>query len=614
MNQAKSQESNLFAIPNVSLENRQDGTIVLRSGLPFRQGVRGVGRWLQHWAGEAPERVFLAERPDAEQDWSTLTYGQAWQQARAAATWMLQTGLSAQRPLVILSDNSIEHGLLAVAAMLVGIPVATISSAYSLMSSDHEKLRAMIALLTPGAIYAADAEQYEVALSKIAATHQAVVLAGRAEKNQARLAGTVFEHCDDQAVDAAFTQTSPDTIARFLFTSGSTGNPKAVINTHRMLTDSQEARATHWPFLEHCPPVIVDWLPWSHTFGANHNFNLVLRNGGSLYIDSGRPAPHLIGLTAANLKSVKPTLCFNVPRGYEMLLTAMVSDQELKQAFFENVKVICYAAAALSQSAWEQLSELSMQTTGELTPMVGAWGSTETSPLATDCHFQAKRSGNIGVPVPGVELKLVPTDHKYEVRVRGTHVTPGYWRNPKQTTAAFDTEGFYKIGDAVRLADPENPSAGLFFDGRIAEDFKLASGTFVHVGQLRLEGIAALAPVAQDIVVGSHNQKDIAFLVFPNIPACRQIANLADSAPIAAVLASQNVCDHVAAGLATLKRTGGGSSKFATRAKLLADPPAVDAGEITDKGYINQRAVLQNRSAELEELNGDDPRAFIRID
>ncbi len=603
--------SALFAQPDVAREDRADGSIILRSRLPYKAGVNSVGHWLRHWAEQAPERTFLAERADARSDWTRLTYSRTWQLARAAGSWMLRQELSAERPLMILSDNSLDHAVLALGAMLVGIPVASISPAYSLMSADHQKLRAMIKLLTPGAIYIADTNLFDNALTAVADVHQALVLAGRGDALEAIGIAQVLADCDDAAVDAAFATVTPDTIARFLFTSGSTGNPKAVINTHRMLTDSQGARVTDWPFLENEPPVIVDWLPWSHTFGANHNFNLILRNGGSLYIDAGRPAPPLIGITVANIKSVKPTICFNVPRGYDMLLTAMADDETLRQAFFENVKVICYAAAALSQSSWDQLLAFSQQSTGTPTPMVAAWGSTETAPLATDCHFQAGRSGNIGVPAPGVTLKLVPIDQKLEVRVKGTHVTPGYWRQPEQTQAAFDDEGFYRIGDAVRLADPADPSRGLYFDGRIAEDFKLASGTFVHVGQLRLDGIAALAPIAQDIVVGTSNQRDVVFLVFPNLPACRQFAGLEQTVPDDKVIGHPKIREQVAAGLAQLKRAGGGSSRFATRARLLVAPPNVDAGEITDKGYINQRAVLANRATDLDKLGGDNPADFV---
>jgi feruloyl-CoA synthase len=380
-----------------------------------------------------------------------------------------------------------------------------------------------------------------------------------------------------------------------------------VINTQRMLTSSQQAKAQTWSFLDNTQGdlVILDWLPWSHTFGANHNFNLVLRNGGTLYIDSGKPAPGLFATSLANLRSVMPTVYFNVPRGFDMLIAALRDDEELRRRFFSEVKFAFYAGAALPQNLWDALEELSIRTTGCAMPMVSAWGSTETSPLATDCHFQAQRSGNIGVPIPGTELKLVPSGDKLEVRVRGPNVTPGYWKAPELTAKAFDDDGFYLIGDAVTFADPGRPEHGLFFDGRVAEDFKLSSGTWVSVGTLRVAGIAALAPLAQDIVVTGHGGDHVRFLVFPNIAACRAHAGLADNASVDDLIGSAKVRSAFARGLAKLKAQGGGSSTHATRALLLSEPASVDGGEITDKGYINQRAVLTRRAAAVAMLEDD---------
>ena len=414
-------------------------------------------------------------------------------------------------------------------------------------------------------------------------------------------------------VAKAFAAVTPDTIAKFLFTSGSTGTPKAVINTQRMLTSSQQAKAQTWSFLEDRGEnlVILDWLPWSHTFGANHNFNLVLRNGGTLYVDGGKPAPGLFATSLANLRSVMPTVYFNVPRGFDMLIAALRSDDELRRRFFSEVKFAFYAGAALPQNLWDALEELSIKTVGRALPMVSAWGSTETSPLATDCHFQAQRSGNIGVPIPGTELKLVPSGDKLEVRVRGPNVTPGYWKAPELTAQAFDAEGFYLIGDAVTFADPARPELGLFFDGRVAEDFKLNSGTWVSVGTLRVAGIAALAPLAQDIVVTGHGSDEVRFLVFPNIAACRAHAGLPDSADVKDVIGHDKVRGTIAQGLAKLKAQSGNSSGHATRALLLAEPASVDGGEITDKGYINQRAVLTRRSQAVATLDDD---GFLRMD
>jgi feruloyl-CoA synthase len=524
---------------------------------------------------------------------------------RGAGAWILSQGMRAERPLAILSDNSIDHALLALGAMHVGVPVAAISPAYSLMSKDFDKLKSMIALLDPGAIYVSSPKPFASALAAIEPLHTAKIVTADMD-SEAISFRTVAATPETPAVVDAFAAVGPDTIAKFLFTSGSTGTPKAVVNTQRMLTSSQQAKAQTWPFLDGIEDlVILDWLPWSHTFGANHNFNLVLRNGGTLYIDGGKPAPGLFATSLANLRSVMPTVYFNVPRGFDMLIAALRDDETLRLRFFTEVKFAFYAGAALPQNLWDALEDLSIETSGRTMPMVSAWGSTETSPLATDCHFQAERSGNIGVPIPGTELKLVPSGDKLEVRVRGPNVTPGYWKAPELTAKAFDEEGFYLIGDAVTFADPERPERGLFFDGRVAEDFKLNSGTWVSVGTLRVAGIAALAPLAQDIVVTGHGGDHVRFLVFPNIAACRAHAGLPDSASLGEVIGSEKVRAAIAQGLAKLKAPGSGSSGHATRALLLAEPGSVDGGEITDKGYINQRAVLTRRAALVALLEDD---------
>jgi feruloyl-CoA synthase len=603
----------LFAEPAVAKVERTDGSIILRSTQPLEEAAPCVGDWLEHWAARTPDRIFLGERSSVDAPWTTVSYKDALRQVRSAATWILTRGLSAEHPLVILSDNSIDHALFALAAMHVGVPAAAISPAYSLVSKDFDKLKSMIGLLDPGAIYVSSPKQFAPALAAIRSLHRAAIVSGGADSGDAIPFRQIAATPETDAVDAAFFAVEPDTIAKFLFTSGSTGTPKAVINTQRMLTSSQQAKAQTWLFLENARDdlVILDWLPWSHTFGANHNFNLVLRNGGTLYIDGGKPAPGLFATSLANLRDVIPTVYFNVPRGFDMLIAALDSDDELRHRFFSGVKFAFYAAAALPQNLWDGLQEMSIKTVGRALPMVSAWGSTETSPLATDCHFQAERSGNIGVPIPGTELKLVPSGDKLEVRVRGPNVTPGYWKAPELTAQAFDAEGFYLIGDAVTFADPDRPEKGLFFDGRISEDFKLNSGTWVSVGALRLAGIAALAPLAQDIVVSGHGREDVRFLVFPNIAACRVLAGLPDSAGVDEVIGNEKVRGAIAAGLAKLRARNGGSSGHATRALLLAEPASVDGGEITDKGYINQRAVLNRRSADLNELNSDGSRNWV---
>ncbi len=603
----------MFAEPSVEAIRRNDGTILLRSPMPLAASARCTGEWLEHWARQAPERTFLAER--CGETWTRLSYREALAQVRAAAAWMLAQGLGPTRPLAILSDNSIAHAMLSLAAQYVGVPVSAISPAYSLMSTDHEKLRAMMRLLDPGAIFVAQREPFARALAAIDGHHDAAIIAGDGDAATSVPLQSVIATRTGTEVDSAFAAVTPDTVAKLLFTSGSTGQPKAVINTQRMLTTSQQAKAQLWTFLGEIEggPVIVDWLPWSHTFGANHNFNLVLSQGGSLYIDAGKPAPGLFETSLANLRSVVPTVYFNVPRGFDMLVGALKSDGQLRQDFFSGVKCIFYAAAALPQNLWDALNELCQATTGRPAPLISAWGATETSPLATDCHFFAERAGNIGVPIPGTELKLVPAGEKLEIRVRGPNVTPGYWRAPELTAAAFDEEGFYKIGDAVKFADPDRPERGLFFDGRITEDFKLSSGTWVNVGALRLAGIAALAPLAQDIVIAGHGTDEVHFLIVPNLPACRVTAGLPDTAPVTEVLAHQAVREAVARGLAKLRADAVGSSRFATRALLITEPPSLDAGEITDKGYINQRAVLARRAELVATLRTDAAPGVIEL-
>ena len=478
-NPRRDQSETLFATPAISADRRADGSIIVKSTIALKESARCVGDWLEYWARETPERIFLGDRKSTEVPWSTVSYADALRQVRSAAAWILAQGLSAERPLVILSDNSVDHALFALAAQHVGVPSAAISPAYSLMSKDFDKLKGTISLLQPGAILVSGIKPFAAALAAIAPLHQAKIVSSDVDDADAISFRRVAATPETPDVAKAFAAITPDTTAKFLFTSGSTGTPKAVINTQRMLTSSQQAKAQTWTFLEDINDdlVILDWLPWSHTFGANHNFNLVLRNGGTLYVDGGKPAPGLFATSLANLRSVMPTVYFNVPRGFDMLITALRGDEALRQKFFGEVKFAFYAGAALPQNLWDALEQLSIDTVGHALPMVSAWGSTETSPLATDCHFQAKRSGNIGVPIPGTELKLVPSGDKLEVRVRGPNVTPGYWKAPELTAQAFDDEGFYLIGDAVVFADLDRPELGLFFDGRVAEDFKLNSGT-----------------------------------------------------------------------------------------------------------------------------------------
>jgi feruloyl-CoA synthase len=596
--------SEVFAKPSVQVERLRNDALILRSSYQLQSSPRCVGEYLEQWAGRVPERWFLLERA-ASGEWSGVTYAEALDRVSRIATWLLGQRLSVDRPVLILSENGVEHGLLMLSCMHVGIPVASISPAYSTLSRDFAKLRAIFAAVRPGLVYAGDSTRFGRALGAVRDLHDAMIVVG--SESEAFPGSVPFASLsttrDDAAVARAFASVTADTIAKVMFTSGSTGEPKGVINTQRMLCSNQEAIAQVWRFLPQSPPVILDWLPWHHTFGGNHNFNLVLRNGGTLYVDGGRPVPGEFERTLTNLREIAPTLSFNVPRAYDLLVGALRSDDALRAKFFSRLELVFYAAAALSQPTWEALSALGSQESGGPPPMVSSWGLTESAPAATYCQDQADRSGVIGVPLPGCELKLVPTGKSYEARVRGPNVTPGYWKRSDLTAAAFDEDGFLRTGDAVRFVDPAVPERGLLFDGRLAEDFKLSTGTWVHVGALRLAAIAALAPIAQDVVLAGHDRDEIGVLVFPNVEACRRLCpHLPSNAVIERLVTEAVVRARVAEGLAALRASGGGSSTYATRALLLAEPPSLDAGEITDKGYLNQRAVLARRSLLIAEL------------
>ena len=563
----------------IDIETRADGVMLLRSPQTLEQGARVVADWLAHWAQHRADQTFLAER-DGD-GWRKLSYAQALVQVRRVAQGLLARGLDASRPVVVLSDNSIDHALLALGAMHVGVPVAPVSPAYSLMSADHAKLRYVFELLKPGLVYAADPARFAGALAAVGM--QATPLA------------ELMTEEPGAAVDAAHAATGPDTVAKLLFTSGSTGMPKGVLNTQRMITTNQQQAVQLWPFMVDTPPVVVDWLPWNHTFGGNYTFNLVLANGGTLYIDGGKPAPGLIETSVRNLKEIAPTMYFNVPRGFDLLMPYLESDEQLRRNLFSRCRFVFYAGAALPQNLYERFAKMARETSPEPVYVVSAWGSTETAPLATAVHFPVDKAGVIGLPVPGCELKLVPSAGKLEVRLRGPNVTPGYFGRPDLSAQAFDDQGYYKIGDALKFVDPAYPEQGLAFDGRVAEDFKLVTGTWVHVGALRVKLIAACDPVVQDAVITGHDRDEIGALLFLN-PA------------VASGMSPQQLRDRLRDALALLARDAAGASSLRIgRVMALDSPPQLDAGEITDKGYLNQRAVLQSRAGEVQRLYASPP-------
>src|SRR3954471_1953865 len=501
-----------YAVPRIVHQRAHDGSLRCRSSEALAPHHPSLARLFRAAVERKPDGQFLAERAGGG-DWRKLTYQAARQCVDALAQSLLERGLSAERPIMILSGNSIDHALLTLAGHTAGIPVAPISVAYSLQSLDHAKLKHIAGLLAPGLVYVADTGPFAKALAALDLT----ALEGVSSRNGAPLDGvTAFDDMAQNrpgaAVDQAAAAIGADTIAKVLFTSGSTGLPKGVINTHGMLTANQQQLAQIWPFLDEAPLVLLDWLPWNHTFGANHNFNLVLRHAGTLFIDGGRPVPALIAETARNLGEVSPTIYFNVPAGYAALLPFLERDEALARSLFAKLRFIFYAGAALPQDLWDRLEAVALRTTGERVPLTSSWGTTETAPLAPAAHFPIDRAGPIGVPAPAVELKLVPNGAKLEIRVRGPNVTPGYWRRPGLTAAAFDADGFYQPGDAVRFADDADPAKGVVFDGRLAEDFKLTSGTWVRVGALRVRLLAATSPVLQDAVIGGADRAAIAIL------------------------------------------------------------------------------------------------------
>lgn len=567
-----------------------DGSFALRSPVALKPYARCIGEWLERWARETPDALALAERDESGEGWRKLNYRALRREVGAVAQGLLDLGVPADKPVVILSDNAIDHAVLMLAAMHIGRTACSLSSAYSRMAKDPSRLHGMLQALGPALIYASDAKVYGSALAGCG-VEAITVFSRNADAHAGALA---FERLlateETPAVMQAFEAILPDTHAKYLLTSGSTGKPKVVINTHRMLCANQQMIAQTWRFLDQEPPVLVDWLPWSHTFGANHNFNVVLCHGGALYIDEGRPAPGLIEKTVRNLREVRPTLMFNVPRGFDMLLPFLEADEALAADVLSRLRLCFYAAAALAPSTWQRLEAVAKRAR-PAAPLwlTTSWGATETSPAITSAHWKLEGAGCIGAPLPGLELKFVPNGDKLEMRVKGVSVFPGYRNAPRETAQAFDEEGYYRIGDAGYLADAKRPECGVMFNGRVAEDFKLTSGTWVSVGTLRVQLVSRLAPLVQDVVITGHDREAVGMLVFPSAQAAQRPRE-----ELAAALLRT---------MRALRDEGAGSSQCPVCALVLATPPDIDAGEITDKGYINQRAVLVRRAAEVERLH-----------
>jgi len=577
--------------------------IYVRSPQPLGEYPARVTDRLEFWATRAPSRIFLAKRaPDG--NWHTVTYAETLVRVRRLARGLLDRGLSASRPLMILSGNSIEHGLLALAAMYAGIPYAPIAPAYSLAVKEFTALSYVWQNFGPAMVFADEGARFAPALKAVTQEGTEIVFHKSRPEGMRSISLEELEDSEPSpAVDEANWRTGPDSIAKILYTSGSTGLPKGVITTHRMLCSNQQMLQQMMQSFADEPPVLCDWLPWNHTFGGSHNFGIALYNGGSLYIDAGKPTPDLFGETLRNLREIAPTAYFNVPKGYEMLVGHLQTDPGLRKTFFSRLNLLFFAAAGLSQHIWDALQDLAFETCGEEILVVTGLGATESAPYALSTGIEGATSGCLGLPVPGVELKLVPVDEKIEARLRGPSITPGFWRRPELTRVAFDEENYYRLGDAIKFADPQDPLKGFVFDGRLNEDFKMSSGTWVRVGPLRMRLLAHFGVLVQDVVIAGPDREFPTALFFPALEMCRKLcAGLLPNAPAAEVLAQPEVRGVFQERLDSFASASTGSSTRIERAILLDTPPSIEVQEITDKGSINQKAVLGNRAALVEDL------------
>ena len=609
-----------FGVTRATLRDGETGVHYLRADRVLDTFPERITDRLVHWAQERPEQTLFARREKnadgSSGDWRHITFAQALDAARRIGQGLLDRGLSAERPVLVLSENDLEHALLALGCIYAGIAYCPTSPPYSLVSQDFDKLHHVVKTLTPGLVFASDAQRYSRAiLATLGDDVEVVTTTGTVPGRNTTSFAALMATEPTPAVDAAMATTTPDTITKFLFTSGSTKMPKAVINTQRMWCANQQQMATSMPVLAEDPLVLVDWLPWNHTFGGNHNFGMVIYHGGSLYIDDGKPTPALMGETLRNLREISPTVYFNVPTGFEAIANAMKDPspegRQLRKTLLSRVNMFFYAGAALAQPIWDSLFESAEQEVGERIVMGTGLGMTESGPFGIFVTSPDVKAGDLGLPTPGLELKLIDMDGKTEVRYKGPNITPGYWRMPEETAEAFDEEGFFKTGDAVKWIDETDIHQGLKFDGRIAEDFKLATGTFVSVGPLRAKIIAAGAPFIQDVVLTGINLKEVGAMVFPTA-AVRTLADMPAETSLHDVLDHPAVIAHFQTVVNQLAEQATGSANRIARLCLLADPPTIDRGEVTDKGSINQRAVLAHRAETVAKLHADELRFIIK--
>ncbi|MEJ2045334.1 MAG: feruloyl-CoA synthase [Reinekea sp.] len=595
----------------VTIEHRNDGTMLARPVGELEPYAEKLTDRLEHWAEVQPERIFIAQR-DQNGQWQELTYAQTLAQVKIIASYLSKQELSPERPIMVLSGNSTEHLLVGLAAMYIGVPYAPISPAYSLISRDYQKLKHIHALLTPGLIFVDNVNAFAPALASLDLTDCNIMTVTPCQSDLpfAEKIATLQSTLDTPLADnltALNDAVNADTIAKFLFTSGSTGTPKGVINTQRMICANQVMLSSIFKYVRDEPPVLLDWLPWNHTFGGNHNVGIALYNGGTFYIDAGKPVPQGIHATLENLKDVSPTIYFNVPKGYEILVHHLKQQPDIAKKFFSKLRAFQYAGASMAQHVWDDLYALAEQYTGHRIPILTGLGSTETAPAAMFCSVEEAASGVVGTPIPGVELKLVPNLSKLEVRVRGVSVTPGYWREEERTRDAFDEEGFYCLGDAIKFIDPEAPSRGFLFDGRITEDFKLDTGTWVSVGTLRVAAIEFFAPLMQDLVVTGRDRGFVGGLVFPDVEHCRALIPNGESLTQTEIVAHENVRKAFMEKLQAFKKVATGSSNRICSLILQGTPAKLDASEITDKGSLNQNAVVEHRQQDVLDIYSDTP-------
>ena len=602
-----------FRKHNISRTDRPDGTILLASNDKLGPVVSHTCEWLRHWATEADNRVFLAERSGS--GWREETYASALQKAEALASSLLARGLNCNTPILIMSGNGIDHGLLTLAAQYVGVPTVPVAEQYSLIKGAHGRLQQAIELVRPAMAYVVDATQYAEALA-IDAMDGIEIVASRNGSTAQNAKITPFETLLKGSagvdIDSAYAALTPDTVAKILMTSGSTSAPKGVLTTHRMMCTNQTQLATALPFLRDHPPRILDWLPWNHVFGGSHNFNMMLANGGSLYIDDGKPVKGLFNQTVENLSMVTGTLAFNVPIGFSMLLDALQKDTSLRQMFFENLDLIFYAGASLPQDVWEGIEKMAVEIKGEVPLMTSSWGLTETAPALMIQQEPTPSSGVIGVPMSAVTAKLIPNDkNRFEIRVRGPNIMPGYFDDPEKTAEAFDNEGFFITGDAMCFVNQEDPNQGLRFDGRISEDFKLLTGTWVRAAQLRLEVLAGLGTIAADVVITGADRDQIGIFVFPNIDVLRREGFKEDQD--AGALSDPALLAEIRGKLAERADRVSGSSNLVSRAIIVSEPASLADGEITAKGNLNFRKVLSKRKLLLDRLYDDNDKTVAKL-